>query len=137
MKGISPLMASVLLIAFTLAVAVVVGSWLTSMSSQQANTVGKTANETVTCAKGVLDIVTIPSNTTVIIQNAGQIDLSGNLTLSCGQYINESDSLTFNSGDMVSLLITGGCQDSGNRVRVSSHKCPQVYTECTYGTNCP
>ena len=136
MKGISPLMASVLLIAFTLAVAVVIGSWLTSLSSQQASTVGGAVNETVTCSKGVLDIVSIVNDTTVIIQNAGQIGLSGNFTLSCGGNISTT-SLTFEKGDMASLSCNGACQTSGNKIRVSSYVCPQVYAECIYGTNCP
>ncbi|MCD6226359.1 MAG: hypothetical protein J7J93_01000, partial [Candidatus Aenigmarchaeota archaeon] len=32
MKGISPLMATVLIVAFTLAVAAIIGGWLTSIS---------------------------------------------------------------------------------------------------------
>ena len=137
MKGISPLMASVLLIAFTLAVAVVVGSWLTSMSSQQTSTVGSSVNKTVTCSKAVLDIVVIPDNYTVIIQNAGQISLSGNFSLSCGTNITSpSSSVDLPTGGIASLT-SSGCRVSGNKIRVSSHVCPSVYAECTYGTNCP
>jgi len=130
-------MASVLLIAFTLSVAVVVGSWLTSMSSQQTSIVGGSVNKTVTCSKGVLDIVVISDNYTVIIQNAGQISLSGNFTLSCGTNITSpNSSVDLPTGGMASLT-SSGCQDSGNKIRVSSHVCPSVYAECTYGTNCP
>jgi len=136
MKGISPLMASILLIAFTLAVAVVVGSWLTSMTSQQTSTVGGSVNETVTCAKGVIDIVSIPSNNTVVIQNAGQIDLSGNFTLSCGTNITTTSSVSLLKGGMASLTSLG-CKDPDNKIRVSSYTCPSVYAECTYGSNCP
>jgi len=136
MKGISPLIASILLIAFTLAVAVIIGSWLTSISSQQSSSVGAAANQTVTCSKGVIDIVSIPNNTTVIIQNAGQIDLSGNFTLSCGTNITTTSSVILAKGGMASLS-SSGCKDSGNKIRVSSYVCPSVYTECTYDTNCP
>lgn len=130
-------MASILLIAFTLAVAVVIGSWLTSMSAQQTGIVGGAVNETVTCSKAVLDIVDIIDNNTVIIQNAGQIDLSGNFTLSCGINItSSSSSVDLPTGGMASLT-SSGCQDSGNKIRVSSHVCPSVYVECTYGTDCP
>jgi FlaG/FlaF family flagellin (archaellin) len=137
MKGISTLLASILLIAFTLAVAVIIGSWLTSISSQQSSNVGASANQTVTCSKGILTIVSIPSATQVIVQNAGQIDLSGNFTLSCGTSISyPSSNQNLPKGGMINL--TGsGCQTSGNKIRVSSHVCPQVYAECTYGTNCP
>ena len=136
MKGISPLLASVLLIAFTLAVAVVIGSWLTSISSQETSIVSDSLNKTVTCSKGVLDIVDIPDNNTVIIQNSGQIDLTGSFTLSCGANITTSASTGLPTGGMASLT-SSGCQDSGNKIRVSSHVCPSVYTECTYNTDCP
>jgi len=135
MKGISPLIASILLIAFTLAVAVIIGSWLTSISSQQSSSVGASANQTVTCSKGVIAIVSIPNNNTVIIQNQGQIDLSGNFTLSCGTNISTS-SVSLAKGSMVSLT-SSGCIDSGNKIHISSYVCPSVYTECTYGSNCP
>ena len=129
-------MASILLIAFTLAVAVIIGSWLTSMSSQQASTVGGAVNETITCSKGVIDIVSIPDNNTVIIQNAGQIDLTGDFTLTCGTNITTTSSVSLVKGNMTALT-SSGCQDSGNKIRVSSHVCPNVYVECTYGSNCP
>ena len=137
MKGISPLMASILLIAFTLAVAVIIGSWLTSMSSQEASTVGGGVNETVTCSKGVIDIVSIVNSTAVIIQNTGQIDLTGDFTLACGGNITTTTGISLTKGDMTDLATSGGCQTSNNKVRVSSHSCPNVYSECTYGSNCP
>lgn len=135
MKGISPLMATILLIAFTLAVAVIIGSWLTSMSSQQADVVGGHANETVTCAQGVLKIASIPDNNTVIIQNAGQIELSGNVTLTCGTNVTTTSSVILPKGAMASLT-SSGCQDSGNKISISSYVC-SVYIECTYGSDCP
>jgi len=131
-------MASILLIAFTLAVAVIIGSWLTSMSSQQASTVGGAVNETVTCSKGVLDIVSITDDNNVIVQNAGQIDLTGDFTISCGGNVTTHSSVSLPAGAISNFTeSTGGCQHSGNKIRLSSHVCPQVYTECTYGSNCP
>jgi len=129
-------MASILLIAFTLAVAVIIGSWLTSMSSQQASNVGGAVNETVTCSKGVLSIVSIPDNNTLIIQNMGHIDLTGGFSLTCGTNITTASSVSLVQGNMTALT-SSGCQVSGNKIRVSSHVCPNVYAECTYGINCP
>lgn len=137
MKGISPLLASILLIAFTLAVAVIIGSWLTSMSSQQASTVGGSANETITCSKGLLGFVSI-SNNTAVIQNQGTIDLSGNFSFSCGTNVTTNSSITLRKGSITTLIETsGGCTGSGVKIRVSSYICPNVYVECTYGSNCP
>jgi hypothetical protein len=107
------------------------------MTSQQSSNVGGQANQTVTCSKGVITIVSIPSSTQVIIQNAGQIDLSGNFSLSCGANINfPSSTVNLPKGGMVTLTGTA-CTTAGSKIRVSSSVCPQVYTECTYGTNCP
>ncbi len=136
MKGISPLLASILLIAFTLTVAVIIGGWLTSISSQQTSNIGGTANQTVTCSKAVLSFVSIPNNNTAVIQNAGQIDLTGTFTVTCGTTINTTNSVNLPKGAMASLS-SSGCAVSGNKIRVSSNVCPSVYIECTYGTNCP
>jgi len=137
MKGISTFLATILLIAFTLTVAVIIGSWLTSMSSQQSITVGGTANQTVSCSKGVLSIVSIPNSTLVIIQNQGQIDLSGNFSLSCGGNITyPTSTVSLAKGGMNSLIGTG-CTIAGFKIRASSQVCPSVYAECTYGTDCP
>jgi flagellin-like protein len=136
MKGISSLIASILLIAFTLAVAVIIGSWLTSISSQQASNIGGQANQTATCAQAVLEIASIPNNNTVIIRNAaGQIDLSGNFTLSCGTNVTTTSSVSLPAGGMASLT-SSECQVSGSKISVSSQVCSK-YVECTYGSNCP
>ena len=132
-------MASILLIAFTLAVAVIIGSWLTSMASQETSSVGETINETITCSKGVIDIVSIPNNTGVVIQNMGQINLTGDFTYTCGPNITTSTSVNLDEGKIILLNTHSNisCQKSGNKIRVSSHTCPNVYAECTYGSNCP
>jgi len=79
MKGISPLLASVLLIAFTLAVATIVGSWLTTMTKTTSETVGAGMAAQANCSKSLLDIVDVSchsnTNVTVAVQNAGSITL--------------------------------------------------------------
>jgi flagellin-like protein len=80
LKGISPLIASVLLIAFTLAVAAIIGSWLTSMTKTTTDTVGSQLSQQVNCSKVTLDIVDALciNNTYVIISlhNIGSLSLT-------------------------------------------------------------
>ena len=52
MKGLSPLVATVLLIAFTIAVAGIVSIWLTGFTTNQTQDVTAKANIEVTCSYG-------------------------------------------------------------------------------------
>jgi len=75
MKGISPLIAAVLLIAFTMAIAGIMATWATSFSSQRLATSEEKAN----CI-GALDLRTAAfSNTTV---SAQVVNLKTNLNMS-------------------------------------------------------
>lgn len=80
MKGISPLIASVLLIAFTLGVALIIGTWLTSVSKSSTETVGGQFGQEVNCSKVILDIVDAlchgTTNVTVTLQDIGSISLT-------------------------------------------------------------
>ncbi|MFH1105985.1 MAG: archaellin/type IV pilin N-terminal domain-containing protein [Candidatus Aenigmatarchaeota archaeon] len=55
-KGLSPLIASVLLVAFTMAVAAIVVAWITGFVQQQTNTVGSRGENQVKCGYSILSI---------------------------------------------------------------------------------
>jgi len=80
LKGISPLIASVLLIAFTLGVATIIGSWLTSVSKTGTEKVGGQFGKEVNCSNVVLDIVDAlchdNTNVTVTLHNIGSRPLA-------------------------------------------------------------
>ncbi len=65
-NGISPMIATVLLIAFTVAVAGIVGLWITTLTSTQTETTGSAAEKQVLCARSIITIdeVTSKFNTT-------------------------------------------------------------------------
>ncbi|MBS3052652.1 MAG: hypothetical protein J4428_04770 [Candidatus Aenigmarchaeota archaeon] len=86
MKGISPLIAGVLLIAFTLAVAAIIGGWLTSTVREETTQVGTGFALQVNCTKAALDIVDVVCinpveadtgsvNVTITVANTGPIGL--------------------------------------------------------------
>jgi len=80
LKGISPLIASVLLIAFTLGVATIIGSWLTSVSKTSTQQIGSQLTQQVNCTGNIIDIVdaTCHDNTivTVTLQSLGSASLT-------------------------------------------------------------
>jgi len=74
-KAVSPLIATVLIVAFTIAAAVIVVSSLTSVTKQQTEAVA--AKEA--CARAVLNIIATSCSSdtiTAVIQNVGSVDLT-------------------------------------------------------------
>ena len=60
-KGISPMIATVLLIAFTVAVGGIISMWLTTMASTQTTTTGSAAEKQILCARSVMEISEVTS----------------------------------------------------------------------------
>ncbi len=55
-KGISPLIASVLLVAFTMAVAAIIVTWITGFTQQQTTSIGTRGERQVLCSYSVLSV---------------------------------------------------------------------------------
>ncbi len=55
-KGISPLIASVLLVAFTMAVAAIIVTWITGFTQQQTTNIGTRGERQVLCSYSVLSV---------------------------------------------------------------------------------
>jgi flagellin-like protein len=74
MKGISPLIAAVLLIAFTITIAILIVSWGSSFVTQTTSGIGNKSTELIDCSGAAIEIdsVYVASNaTTIIIRNVG------------------------------------------------------------------
>lgn len=111
MKGLSPLVATVLLIAFTVGVGGLISVWITSFTTTSSNIVSKEGEHQVLCSNGAIDITNLKycsslGNISGIIKNNGKITL-GNITLQ----------IIFNNGSVRSDSLndsgTGGAS-SGN-----------------------
>ncbi len=79
MKGISPLLAAVLLIAVTVAIATLVMGWISTITRTSQVAVSNRTTEAVNCASAavVIDDVYVATGAltaTVIVRNAGQAD---------------------------------------------------------------
>jgi flagellin-like protein len=83
MKGISPLIATILLIAITVAVGGIVGSWIFGFTRSSTKTVGQQANIEIICNQGGISLSEVCYSNNFLqgyITNTGKIPL-GNITI--------------------------------------------------------
>jgi len=104
MKGITPLIAAILLIAFTVAMGGIISVWLIGFTSTQTTTVETGTEKQIQCAYSSLKIeearyqTGTPSNVTVyVVYISGREDL-GNITLQAigGGFTNSSQTYFIN-----------------------------------------
>jgi len=152
MKGISPMVATVLLLAFTVAVGGIISVWMTGLTRTQTAGVTTAAQ----CASTRLDITaSIASASTssavqVTYTNLGpEIIYPQNITVSCGSAVNTtwaSEGLTgaalaVGFSNQKLMVVGAPCgTNSGNLTVSMAAKCgtdqkATVYAECL-GTNC-
>lgn len=109
MKGLSPLIATVLLIAFTVGVGGIISVWISSFTRTSSETISNEGNLQIICSNGAVDLSSLRycnNNISGIIKNTGRIAI-GNITLQT----------VFNNGSQISHALndtdTGG-SNSGN-----------------------
>jgi flagellin-like protein len=79
LKGVSPLIATVLILAFTLAVALIVGTWLSFVTKKETEIVESGMKQQINCTKAVLEVVDAKctdNDLTIAIANLGPIELT-------------------------------------------------------------
>lgn len=109
-KGVSPLIAAVLLIAFVVATAGILSNWFVSFSKERSQEITTKGEKTITCSYAGLYIDNAEYNNTetkisLEVQNTGTIDLTdfklqiiyNNQTSS--EYIPTQNNKTMNPGD--------------------------------------
>ncbi|MDY6788865.1 MAG: archaellin/type IV pilin N-terminal domain-containing protein [Candidatus Nanohaloarchaea archaeon] len=134
-KGISPLVAAVLLIAFTLAVASILTAYVTTFTEESAQQLGNQTTQVTSCAYAGISIYdavydTANSDITVNVANTGTKDLSEITVVafaSDGSILGRGTLSDLNTGDVSSTTISTGQQP--DRVRASSSDCPQKTDE--------
>ncbi len=83
MKGLSPLVATVLLIAFTVGVGGLISVWISGFTQTSSKIVSKEGENQLICSNGAIELSTLRycnNNMSGIIKNNGRIAL-GNITL--------------------------------------------------------
>ena len=150
-KGVSPLIAVVLLIVFTVAVLTMIMSWMNTYTKTTATSASANTDTVITCSQQTVNIPTtgVVSNTTgyvtVNIENNGQINTTIKKVLaydknglSCDMGLGDN---TLEVGDIVNngtdcyaqKAAWANCSAS---VRVTT-TCGGIYDEWTNPTTCP
>ncbi len=144
MKGISPMVATVLLVAFTIGIGGLISVWLSDFTQQSSKTVSKEGQNQIICSNGAVDLSSLKycsttNNISGIIKNNGRITL-GNITIqtvfkngtlvshalnSTGTGASGGDFLSLRPGQIFSFNVSIGSGSSGNYDRI------WVYTNCT------
>ncbi len=135
-KAISPLIASVILVAITVGIAVLLGSWLRSYATSQTTEAKETSTSTLQCFNArvnIENVVLYSGDVVVVVENNGLKDLRitrvvayNSTVANCTVYENTTG-VPLNAGEM--RVFRGRCGGSFGiveRVRVSTN-CPSVY----------
>ena len=141
MKGISPLIAGVFLIAITVTIAMLVTAWSTAVTRSAQAGISNKSSELTGCSGAAIDIETVylvtptgSANATVIVKNSGLVNdlqiISAQLFLANGTNISaQSLPVTnFDRGNIVALsfrnvALGSSCPGNFSRVSVES-TCP-------------
>ncbi len=150
-KGISPLLATVMLIALTLSVAALLGSWFTSVTRTQTGIIGEDITTQINCSAALLEITDVTcsgnaDNIKITITNLGNdialYNFSTLVTLNNTYYLNSTggpnSTNPLNPGEQAILEYycdnTTYCVNGVKvaKVRVTSYICPGRYAEKTF-----
>ena len=138
MKGISPLIAAVLLIAFTVAIATLIMGWLSSFTRSTTSSISNTTTQAVNCADARVSIREVYIDGTgavqdvnVIVENTGgsSVGITGLEVLnSTGSGFSTGFATvgSFNKSQLTRFTITG----------VGCGSCPGCFSKVILTTNC-
>jgi len=119
-KAISPMIATILLIAFTVAVGGIISIWMTSYTRTTGAQVSAVTNDTLACTGSYPNVILVTS-TAVIITNPGSESLTGvkcyatggeNITIGTIA-TGATSSATWTRGTNSSVICTGQCKTIG------------------------
>ena len=139
MKGISPLIAAVLLIAFTVAIATLVMGWFSTLTRSTTTTVSNKTSESIACSNAQIsieDIYITAGNTTtgsarVIVKNTG-FKTIGIVSLQ----IYNTTGQNFSSGFSSVSTFTPGAIQTLSIENVSITVCPTAFSKVIVTSNC-
>lgn len=135
-KGVSPLIAAVLLLLVVVGIGALVWVWTTGFVGQATSEAGQVTEQM--CAKGRFEITSCSyasQTVTLWLKNTGQVDLNsfrvvvkdsaGNVTVSDNNNVDLED-----MGGMGSITV-GSITNSPSKVEVYSNDCPNLSASTT------
>ena len=149
MKGLSPLVATVLLIAFTVGVGGLISVWISGFTQTSSKIVSREGETQLICSNGAIDLSNLryrssTNNISGIIKNNGRIPL-GNITIQTvftnGSIVSHSlndtgtggasagNYLVLRAGQIFSFNVSIGGNSNGNYDRL------WAYTNCSSVTD--
>lgn len=136
--GVSPLIAAVLMIAFSMAIAAILMAWGSTFFQEQTDSVGNQSGELVTCSSAHLDIFSSSHNTNwanVTVENIGRETFSNISVISqddIGSILGKAYIGNLEPGGLAAAQIkTGGTEPE--QVRAASQNCPERTASKTFG----
>ena len=136
MKGISPLIASVLLIAITMTLAAILATFVSNYTRQQLSALPSCVGGTLTFATAEYPKIEDGGDTVTAVLEAGNVDLKGftievlHSTGNVDSAVNAGDSINSGAAGRVSNNSFSGLATS-DKVRFTAKNCPSVRTEWT------
>lgn len=143
-KGISPLIAAVLLIAFVMALAGIISGWIIPFSKEQSKGAVTRGEEEITCGYSGLEIKNAEYNSTggeisLEVENTGSEPLSDFVIRalykndSVSEYNSTPANITMEKGDLKIFRNLGQIASNLERIDFYSEDCPtksRTWEEC-------
>ncbi len=130
-KGISPLVAVIMLIAFTLIIAGILAGWATQFTQSQRTSAQRCVDARIILQSGVYaNSSESISNLTLTVYNYGSVDLSLKPIVKYvnGSIVTFNDTISVNAGEIVTHVLTGIDGANFEQVTVQSVECtPPCY----------
>ncbi len=131
-KGISPMIAVVLLVAFTVAVGGIISLWMTNYATETTGSVETASENQTKCAGTYPKILSVSSNA-ILVTNPGSESIVGGAcysnngnslgSLTTPLTAGSTSSISWTRGDNTSVICTGTCRNIG-----ISGECKSTYS---------
>jgi flagellin-like protein len=133
MKGISPMLATILLVAFTVAIGGIVSVWMSSFTRTTQSNVESAATDQTKCAGTYIDFISV-TTTAFVLMNRGSQNIT-NIKCFTGDGVEVTPSTTtLESGNSTSKTFI---RDQNTSI-ICSGKCLSIGVtgECKSGQSC-
>ena len=142
MKGVSPLVAAVLLIAFTVSVSMIIMGWFSTFVRGTTANVSGTTEEALACQMASISIehVYIKNSSTgaakILVKNTGFVDLTVNAMVfnKTGASCYNNSDLSLPKGSSLMITLTNGTPDTCPIFKGKA--CSETFDRAVVTTNC-
>ena len=139
MKGISPLIAAVLLIAFTVAIATLIMGWFSTFTRTTTTSVSNKTSEAIACSNAQISIEDVyitagniaTGSARIVVKNTGFTTLAIN-----GAQVINTTGQNFSTGFSGVSSLTAGSIQTLSLTNVSVPTCPSTFSKVIVTTNC-